>query len=72
MTAGLGTKLREFFANNPDEELTYADALAKFECTYQNFRTTLSRLVASGELETVHTIRASQLVRETRNHHDHP
>jgi hypothetical protein len=61
---GLGSKLRDFFAQNPDEELSYGDVMAKFGCSHGNLRTTVSRLVANGEIEVLHVVRRSQIERE--------
>jgi Fic family protein len=49
---GLGSAIREFFQNNPNEVLTYKDVAAKWDATSGNIKTTVSRLCRMGVLET--------------------
>jgi len=53
----LVVRVRSYYANNPEEELTYAGVTAKFGCTYETARKVVSALVAVGCLESVHVIR---------------
>lgn len=54
----LAAKLKEFFDTNPDEELSYADAAAKFGVPIRSVRSRVGELVRGGApLETVHIIR---------------
>lgn len=54
---GLPARIAEFFDANPDEELTYEDALHKFGCTQKHLEVTLARLRAVGWIETPKLIR---------------
>lgn len=56
----LAAKLRLYFAENPGEELTYADIAVKFDTTVRNARTTVGRLKALGLVESIHVVRAKQ------------
>jgi hypothetical protein len=52
--------LRQFFAANPDEELTYDQALQKFDCDKESLHTSIHLLKARGEIgtEVIRVIRA--------------
>lgn len=52
--------LRKFFAENPDEELTHEQALAKLDCTQRDLYTALWTLKCRGEVEVVRVIRAKK------------
>lgn len=54
--------LRDFFAANPDEELTYEQARVKFGCMQRDLTTALGTLKARGEVEVevVRVIRAKR------------
>jgi hypothetical protein len=57
---GLGTKLMQFFKANPDEELTYDDAVAKFGCTPRLLSATVYNLVRDQKLERVTVVRVKR------------
>ncbi len=48
----LATRLRQFFIDNPDEELTYADIAIKFDVPQHSVATTIGRLRKQGRVET--------------------
>lgn len=50
-------RLRRFFIENPDEELTRADMVAKFGSSFKNIDASLTALRAEGLLESVHVTR---------------
>lgn len=50
-------RLREFFASNPDEELTIAQCMVKFDITRSQFDTIAQVLKAEGLIESVHVVR---------------
>lgn len=50
-------RLRQFFAANPDEELTYSGIAEKFGCSLWRARHVVRELKESGHLESVHVIR---------------
>lgn len=55
---GLKLRVRRFFAENPDEEMTAAQFRAKFNCTEATRRWIMVSLGGeSGEIESVHVIR---------------
>lgn len=54
----LAGRLMRFYAENPHEELTFADIATKFGCTQRNALTTVQRLKAKGLVESVHVVRA--------------
>lgn len=56
-------RIREFFARNPDEELTYEQARAKFDCRQRDLTTALWMLKGRGEVEVevVRVIRAKKV-----------
>lgn len=54
---GLPAKLKAFFEANPDEELTYALIVAKFDISPETAREAVGRLCREGELESFHVIR---------------
>lgn len=60
MTHGVGRRLREFFEANPTEELSVADAAAKFGCVPATVRAQLSTMTGSGVLERVSVYRVRQ------------
>lgn len=51
------SRVLEFFAENPDEELDYDSLTAKFGVSYLTARRTVSRATRRGDLESVHVIR---------------
>lgn len=59
-TAGLITRLREFFAQNPGEELSIEDAREKFGATVGNLRTSLLYLRGRDEVEVIVRPKRSQ------------
>ncbi len=54
----LAERLKAFFRDNPEEELTWSDASQKFGYSLDVVRATVYRLQAKGEIETVRVIRA--------------
>ncbi|MBA3622889.1 MAG: hypothetical protein H0W48_00160 [Methylibium sp.] len=56
-TECLPARVRAFFQANPDEELTHAQLVAKFDANKRNAKHVVAWLVASGELEVAHVIR---------------
>lgn len=56
-------RVRSFFEANPDEELTYADIMAKFDLTHVEARKAVKQLRDRKQLETVHVIRATPAAR---------
>ena len=64
-TNSLPSKLLEFFAARPDEELTYADIVTKWGGSAANAQWAVGRLVETGELESVHVIRVPARGRAT-------
>jgi hypothetical protein len=57
-TAGVAGRLRDFLMNNPDEELSYDDIVAKFSCSKKNAAMAVMRLTRMGTpIESVHVIR---------------
>lgn len=56
--ASTRTKLLDFFAANPDEELTYEDAITKFGCGKSTLANAMLAMKdAGGPLEVAHVIR---------------
>lgn len=55
---GLESRLRRFFTENPDEELTFALITVKFDVSIMHAREVVARMVAAEELESVHLVRA--------------
>lgn len=55
--SSLMASLRRFFADNPDEELSYRDIAAKFDTTVEYARDAVKLLKDRGELESIHVIR---------------
>ena len=53
----LTQRVRQFFAENPDEELTYEDMAAKFDVPVNYCREVVRALKTKGEIESVHVIR---------------
>lgn len=53
-------RIAQFFADNPDEELTYEDARAKWGLTKAQLHETLTRLRSLQCVETVQLIRAKR------------
>lgn len=56
-TGSVAYRLREFFAENPDEELDYAGVRAKFNCSDGAARCAVMKLTKRGVLESAHVIR---------------
>lgn len=54
----LKSRLTTFFADNPDEELTYAILVQKFDIGMEHARAVVQSLCVDGTLESVHVIRA--------------
>lgn len=54
---GLPARVRKFFEDNPDEELSYKAIMAKFGCTMWTARKCVYELAEAGYLESVHVIR---------------
>lgn len=50
-------RMRRFFLDNRDEELTYELLAVKFECTVQEARTVIKTLREAGVVESLHVIR---------------
>lgn len=50
---GPTNSIRQFFAENPDEELTMADVMTKFDLKTFHARKVIGRLHSAGELVTV-------------------
>lgn len=57
MRPGLRTALIEFFRSNPEEFLTVADVMAKFDVSLQHVYDTTCLMRKHGELGTGPTIR---------------
>lgn len=56
---GLASRLRAFFSENPDEELTYLDIARKYGCSVRHAHHAVDTLTGPGEaIESVHVIRA--------------
>ncbi len=49
--------LTQFYTDNPDEELTFADIATKYGCSLWTARTAVYNLQREGVLESVHVIR---------------
>jgi Fic family protein len=54
---GLVKRVRQFFENAPEEELTYEFIVIQFGCTLGTARKVVYSLVETGFLESVHVIR---------------
>lgn len=50
-------KLRAYFYENPDEELTVFDVMEKFDCSYNQARRAISLVSADGSHESVRVVR---------------
>ena len=57
---GLRWRIKQFFDDNPDEQLTHADALVKFGGGKKTLNEAISRLKSVGVVETIHVIRAKR------------
>jgi hypothetical protein len=53
----LKLRVKRFYADNPEEELTYPALMAKFSCSKWAARWIVRTLVEEGECESVHVIR---------------
>ncbi len=53
-------RIREFFLNNDDEELTYEDIVVKFNITKRELGRIVQSLVGQGICESVHLLRAKK------------
>jgi DNA-binding IclR family transcriptional regulator len=51
------SRLLDYFARNPDEELSYAGVVAKFGISEKSARNIVPSLARQGLLESVHVIR---------------
>ena len=56
--SGLGVRIERFFLSNPDEELTYVQIAAKFDCTVCAARWAVKELIKRKDIESVHVIRS--------------
>lgn len=54
---GFRERLRQFFAANPDEELTRADIMTKFDVPASTVDSALKRMSEAGELAPAHVWR---------------
>jgi hypothetical protein len=56
--ASLQNRIRQFFRNNPDEELSYRDIAVKFSCNVEQAQAAVYELIKrDGKLMTVTTVR---------------
>lgn len=55
--ASLAARIRQFFVDNPDEEMTYELLTAKFSVHHQSVRDAVRALRDEGLLETLHVVR---------------
>lgn len=55
---GVKARLRAFFDDNPDEELTRRDIEAKFGCSKSSMENAIASLQLEGRVESVHVVRA--------------
>jgi len=62
----LTSRLRQFFAANPDEELTYDDVMVKFNVSRRCAYVAAARMEDRGELTRVHVLRAAKPAEEKR------
>lgn len=53
----LATRIRQFFVDNPDEEMTYELLTAKFGAHHQTVRDAVRVLRDEGLLEALHVVR---------------
>ena len=53
----LENRIRQFFLNNPDEELSYIDMAVKFGCSRDSARNAVAELRKGGLLESLHIVR---------------
>ena len=54
----LRERLLAYFAANPHEELTYADAMVKFDVSYTILTSTLKRMRPRKLIEVAHVMRS--------------
>ncbi len=54
-------RIGEFFANNPDEHLTFDDAMVKFDCSRIALTNALAKLSKRGVCEPVYLIRKCEV-----------
>jgi hypothetical protein len=54
---GVKARMAAFFRRNPDEELTFEQAILKFEANNNTMRQGVQELVREGLLESVHVVR---------------
>ena len=59
-TGRVPERIAQYFADNPDEELTMEDARLIFDLKKVSLHETLCRLRALGIVETVHLVRAKR------------
>lgn len=57
---GAFSRLRKFLRDNPDEELTFEQAMQKFGCSQRDLSCALWMLKARDEVEVVRVIRAKK------------
>lgn len=53
----LAARLRKFFADNPEEELTIRMICEKFDANPKTVEKVLGEMKAAGELESLHVVR---------------
>lgn len=51
------SRMERYFVDNDDEELTYADAREKFQCSQSAIENAVTALRKAGTIESVHVIR---------------
>lgn len=54
------SRLRQFFIDNPDEELGFKDAAEKLGVPVRTVRAAVKELRAEGVIESVHVIRRAE------------
>lgn len=57
----LASRLCQFFADNPDEELTYEDIAVKFGAKPDSISTTIGRLRSSGKVDAAFVVRGPRI-----------
>jgi hypothetical protein len=60
VNTGLTERLRQFYAENPDEELTLQDIMVKFGCAYDTAKRMVSCLKRDGVLRAHHVYRVAE------------
>lgn len=62
-STGATQAARQFFTDNPDEELLFSDFQSKFGATKSNVISIIKVLRREGLIESVHVVRATPTVR---------